>query len=228
MQPITTTIGLKQGCCLSPLLFNLFVNQLPSIFDQSCDPVLVLNEQFNCLLWADDLLILSRSQVGLQNAMNKTKLFYDGLGLEINQTKTKVMVFNKTGKKLSNLNFFIDNNQVEVVDTYQYLGIKLKPSGSIQFATSELFDKANRAWFSISNVLYKYKRLPVSRAFQLFDSLIKPVALYACEFWLPTIIPKKSFGNKELLLKSWEIYRKSVVYFYLSIKDVVVLLLLEN
>ena len=207
LQPITTTIGLKQGCCLSSLLFNLFVNKLPSIFDASCDPVSILNEQFNCLLWADDLLILSRSPTGLQNAINKTKLFYDSLGLEINQRKTKVLVFNGRGMKLANLpehQFYIGNNSIEVVDTYQYLGINVKPSGSLQFAVSELFDKANRAWFAISNVLYKYKRLAVSRACQLFDSLIRPIALFSCEFWLPTILSKKSFNSKDLLLKSWE------------------------
>ena len=69
---------------------------------------------------------------------------------------------------------------------------------------SELCDKASRAWFAISNVLYKHKRLPVSRAFQLFDSLIKPVALYGCEFWLPSILSKKSFNSKDNLLKFWE------------------------
>ena len=74
----------------------------------------------------------------------------------------------------------------------------------MQFAVSELFDKASRAWFAISNVLYKYKRLPVYRAFQLFDSLIRPVALFSCEFWLPEIMPKKCFNSKDLLLKFWE------------------------
>ena len=87
LQPITTTIGLKQGCCLSGLLFNLFVNKLPSIFDQSCDPVTILDEEVSCLLWADDLLIMSRSAVGLQNAICKTKSFYDYLELEVNQKK---------------------------------------------------------------------------------------------------------------------------------------------
>ena len=207
LKPITTTIGLKQGCCLSGLLFNLFVNKLPSIFDSSCDPVSILDEQISCLLWADDLLIMSRSATGLQNAITKTKIFYDALGLEVNQSKSKVMIFNGRGLKLDKLpehQFYIGTNIVEVVDTYQYLGMNLKPSGSMQYAVSELCDKASRAWFAISNVLYKHKRLPVSRAFQLFDSLIKPVALYGCEFWLPSILSKKSFNSKDTLLKFWE------------------------
>ena len=204
LQPISTNIGLKQGCCLSSLLFNLFVNKLPSIFDNSFDPVSVSKETFSCLLWADDLLILSRSAKGLQNAIDKTKLFYDSLGLEINQKKTKVMIFNGRGLKLANYNFSICNRTLEVADTYQYLGINLKPSGSMQFAVSELYDKASRAWYAISNVLYKYKRLDIDRAFMLFDSLIRPVALFSAEFWLPTILPKKSFNSKNDLLKSWE------------------------
>ena len=65
LQPILTTIGVKQGCGLSPLLFNLFINKLPEIFDKSCDPVKVGNLEVNSLLWADDLVILSSSEKGL-------------------------------------------------------------------------------------------------------------------------------------------------------------------
>ena len=57
-------------------------------------------KKVSCLLWADDLLIMSRSATGLQNAINKTKSFYDSLGLEVNQKKSKVMIFNGRGLKL--------------------------------------------------------------------------------------------------------------------------------
>ena len=100
--------------------------------------------------------------------------------------------------------FTAGSNNIEVVDNYQYLGIKLKASGSLQLAVDELFDKANRAWFSISNILYQNKRLAVKKAFKLFDCLIRPILLYACEFWLPFVLQKKAFQNKNNLLKGWE------------------------
>ena len=77
LRPIQTTIGLKQGCGISPLLFNLFINRLPDIFDQTCDPVMVGSEKLSCLLWADDLVLLSSTPQGLQNSIDKTFDFYN-------------------------------------------------------------------------------------------------------------------------------------------------------
>ena len=155
LQPILTTIGLKQGCGLSPLLFNLFIDDITKIFDQTCDPVSLGGQDLSCMLWADDLVLLSSSPEGLQKAIDKTHTFYSGLGLQMNTKKTKVIVFNSRGLKLTNNDFFVGGNPIEIVDSYQYLGIKFKPSGSFTFAVGELFDKANRAWFAISNVLYQ-------------------------------------------------------------------------
>ena len=138
LQPILTTIGLKQGCGISPLLFNLFINKLPDIYDHTCDPVKLGNEDLSSLLWADDLVILSSSSQGLQNAIDKTFEFYQSLGLDLNTKKTKVMIFNARGLRLTNFVFSVAGSPLEVVDNYQYLGLKLKPSGSMQFATSEL------------------------------------------------------------------------------------------
>ena len=100
LQPIFTTIGVKQGCGLSPLLFNLFINKLPDIFDRSCDPINLGSLEINSLLWADDLVILSSSEKGLQKSIDKTFSFYQNLGLDVNTKKTKVMVFNCGGRLL--------------------------------------------------------------------------------------------------------------------------------
>ena len=70
--PFFTTTGLKQGDVLSPILFNLFLNDLPNIFDHQCDPVTIGNESTNALIWADDSLVLSTSSDGLKRAIQKT------------------------------------------------------------------------------------------------------------------------------------------------------------
>ena len=75
----------------------------------------------SCVFWADDLLIMSRSATGLQIAISKTKSFYDSLGLEVNEKKSKVMIFNGRGLKLDTVpehQFFIGSNHIEVVDSY--------------------------------------------------------------------------------------------------------------
>ena len=117
------------------------------------------------------------------------------------------MIFNSRGIKITKYNFWVDSCPLEIVEEYQYLGIKFKPSGSFAFAVGELSDKANRAWFAISNILYQHKKLAVKKALQLFDSLIRPIFLYAVEFWLPFIISKKGLQNYDCLMKFWHIFQ---------------------
>ena len=100
LQPIKSTIGLKQGCVFSPILFNLFINKISSIFDETCSPVKINNVNLSSLLWADDLMLVSQTSTGLQNAINKMNTFYQSLDLKINIKKTKVIVFNKRGVQL--------------------------------------------------------------------------------------------------------------------------------
>ena len=65
--------GVRQGCILSPLLFNLYVNDLAFSFNNNLsDPFVLPNgTKLNSLFYADDLIILSRSKVGLQNCLRR-------------------------------------------------------------------------------------------------------------------------------------------------------------
>ncbi len=63
--------GVRQGCCLSPTLFNIYINELASSLERSTAPGLTLhNSQIRCLLYADDLVLLSPTQHGLQQNLD--------------------------------------------------------------------------------------------------------------------------------------------------------------
>ena len=51
-----------------------------------------------CLAGADDLLLLSSSDEGLQNMISKLSNYSLDNGLRINIKKTKAMIFNKSGR----------------------------------------------------------------------------------------------------------------------------------
>jgi hypothetical protein len=62
-----SNIGLKQGCNLSPTLFNVFINDIPELFiSKDCDPAYLGETKVIFLLYADDLVLLSQSESGLQ------------------------------------------------------------------------------------------------------------------------------------------------------------------
>ena len=60
LDPINSNLGLKQGCPLSPMLFNLYIDDISEIFDNECDPIAFRDKELNHFLYSDDLVLLSQ------------------------------------------------------------------------------------------------------------------------------------------------------------------------
>ena len=75
-------------------------------------------------------------------------------------------------------------------------------------AVEELNDKASRAWFGISNIIYRNKRMEPDKVFGIFDSLITPIATYGCEFWLPYLI---GFLSADCLINTWGLLKAETI-----------------
>ena len=86
--------GVKQGCILSPTLFNIYLADLQAQVETTeCDPVHIKDgSSMGCLIWADDLLLLSKSKTGLENMLAALKTFSHNNGMTLNIKKTKVDV----------------------------------------------------------------------------------------------------------------------------------------
>ena len=175
--------GVRQGCILSPLLFNFYINNLPYSFQNALsDPFVLPNgTKINSLLYADDLIILSRSKTGLQNCLNTLSSYCKSWMLKINPKKTKVMIFQKRSKKSVDINFKIDTD-VEIVQEYTYLGTRLTPTGNFTLALDHLKEKAMHAFSNIQKHTLLSKLNP-NTASQIFDTMIFSILSYNSEVW---------------------------------------------
>ena len=65
--------GVRQGCIVSPLLFNFYLNELPFILNNNAKDSILLPDgsHLNCLLYADDLLLIFNSAEGLQQSPDR-------------------------------------------------------------------------------------------------------------------------------------------------------------
>ena len=196
--PIEVNQGVRQGCVLSPTLFNLYMSDFESLLSSTRDisPVSVnTNTEIPCLLWADDILLLSAKKDGLQNQLCFLEKFAKENLLEVNEDKTKTICFNRANK-LVHLNMMYSGKFLEDVDEYVYLGFLIKPNGDVSDGIKNLQERALKSFYKIKKAFMgSIFRCP-DIAFRIFDSIIKPVALYASDFWG---LSKQNIGESPLV-----------------------------
>ena len=107
------------------------------------------------LLYADDTIIMAESPEELQNSLNMVKEYCNAWKLQINVTKTNVVIFSR-GKVRNLPSFKYGEDNIEIVDDYVYLGTTLYSNGKMDKAINKQVMQARRALFSM---LTKCKKL---------------------------------------------------------------------
>ena len=189
-------VGVRQGENLSPLLFSIFLNDMCEYMSHSFnglnyihDLVLenletedtVLYFTLYLLLYSDDTIILAETSHELQAAINALSHYCKLWKLEVNETKTKIVVFSKKLHVEKN-NFTFNGKCLETVQDFRYLGIDINKKGSFIIAKDHLYKQGEKAMYS---VLRKSRslHLPIDLQIKLFDSLVLPILLYGSEIW---------------------------------------------
>ena len=146
------------------------------------------------MLYADDLIILALSEEELQKKMNVLQNFCNNNKLEINEKKTKTMVFNR-GNNICKAKIYVNNLLIDNVKEIKYLGFTIGAKNcSFKNTIMNLSTKAKRVIFALNSKI-KLSLIPVRLSLKIFTSQIVPILLYGAEVWAP-------YSNYDF--KTWE------------------------
>lgn len=121
--PFTASMGVPQGDPSSPLLFNLYINQLTTLIDKF-KGITVMGQKVVLLLYADDILILSESKQEMQQILNAIAKEALQLGLHFAPRKCKLFGITESGHK-AKCKVKMYNSPLEDKEPLQYLGATL-------------------------------------------------------------------------------------------------------
>ena len=85
--------------CFKSVSFNIFINDIGTTLSTDDAPI-VYDSKVNHLLYADDLVLMSTTEEGLQRNIDMVNEYCTKWGLAVNTDKSKVMTFSKTGRML--------------------------------------------------------------------------------------------------------------------------------
>ena len=116
--------GVRQGCILSPCLFNLYAEYIMrnARLDEAQAGIKIARRNINNLRYADDTTLMVESKE-LKSLLIKVKEETEKAGLKLNIQKTKIMA------SISITSWQIDGETVETVSDFIFLGSKITADG---------------------------------------------------------------------------------------------------
>uniref|UniRef100_A0A3Q3S8W6 Reverse transcriptase domain-containing protein n=1 Tax=Mastacembelus armatus TaxID=205130 RepID=A0A3Q3S8W6_9TELE len=128
-----STIGVRQGCMVSPLLLIFFLNEYITMLKKNCKGIQIESiTEVQTLLYADDTV------GGLQKPIEQLEEFCNLYGMRVTLSKTKIMVFRRGGCLNKDEKWYFAGEQIEVLNCYKYMGILFTPKLS-WWKTQQLF-----------------------------------------------------------------------------------------
>ena len=139
--------GVRQGCILSPCLFNFYAEYIMrnAGLDEAQAGIQISRRNINNLRYADDTTLMAESEEELKSLLMKVKEESEKVGLKLNIQKTKIM---SSGPITL---WEIDGETIETVTDFIFLGFKVTVDGDCSHEIRRRLLLARKA---MSNLAY--------------------------------------------------------------------------
>jgi len=176
--------GVRQGCPLSPSMFNLLTADLEQEMGKSGWGGVKLGEgKIYTLSYADDMVLLAEEEDEMRSLMGKLEGYLDRKRLELNVSKTRIMRFRKGGGRKKKVRWRWKGRAIEEVKEFTYLGYTVQCNGGQEAQVRERLKRGAAVMGKVWGIGKRRFKGDWGRMCWLFDALVWPVIGYGVEVW---------------------------------------------
>ena len=168
------TSGVPQGSVLGPLLFLIYINDLPSCVSSS-----------TVRLFADDCVLYQKitshtDHLNLQRDLDAIFEWCKKWLMTLNITKCKSMRVSRHTTVHGSRTYSLNNIPLPSVENYKYLGVHISSNLSWNMHVEYVSNNANRM---LGFLRRNFSSAPSSIKLTLYKTLVRPKLEYACAIW---------------------------------------------
>merc|ERR1712002_424994 len=195
---------LRQGCVMSPWLFNIFMDGVMKEVRERVgdDGAILWDARRNCgwkvewLMFAGDTVLVGDSKEKMERLVQEFGSVCRRWKLTVNAGKSKVMRIGKNGEE-DEVNISLNGKRREEVEIYRSLGVDIANDSGIGEEVNHRIGEARRAWGALKDV---WKKRHISREAKvgMYEGIIEPSLLYGCETWVLKVQDRRRMEAGEM------------------------------
>ena len=170
--------GVRQGCILSPCLFNLYAEyiMINAGLEEAQTGIKISGRNINNHRYADDTTLMAQSEEELKSFLMKVKEESKIVGLKLNIQETKIIA---SGPITS---WEIDGETVETVSGFVFLGSQITADGDFSQEIKRCLLLRRKVMTNLYSIL-KSRDITLPTKVHLVKAVFFSVVMYGCESW---------------------------------------------